>query len=103
MRIINTSLESLQKMAMNIIFGQDDYGVLLNIAGADMLRDRSEKVTERFFRRNVLEPTSYLHFLSPPPSGCFPFIRGKLHGFAFSICFCPVYLALSFNFLRSLG
>jgi len=57
------SLESLQKRAMRIIFPHLDYSGSLVIAEADTLEGRRERLTQRFFRHNVLDETSYLHYL----------------------------------------
>jgi len=57
------SLESLQKWAMLIIFPHLDYSGSLVIAEADTLEGRREQLAQHFSRRNVLNETSYLHYL----------------------------------------
>jgi len=57
------SLESIQKRAMRIIFPHLDYSGSLFIAKTDTLEDRPEELAKRFFRRNVLDETSCLHYL----------------------------------------
>jgi len=48
---------------MRIIFPQLDYSGSLFIAEADTLEGRRERLAQRFFRHNVLNETSYLHYL----------------------------------------
>ena len=48
---------------MRIIFPHLDYSGSLFIAKTDTLEDRWEELAQRFFRRNVLDETSYLHYL----------------------------------------
>jgi len=57
------SLESLQKRAMRIISPHLDYSGSLVIAEADTLEGRRERLAQRFSRHNVLNETSYLHYL----------------------------------------
>jgi len=57
------SLESVQKRAMRVIFPHLDYSGSLFIAKTDALEDRREEPAKRFFRRNVLDETSSLHYL----------------------------------------
>jgi len=59
------ALESLQKRAMRIIFPHLDYSGSLYIAKAGTLEDRREKLTHRFFKRNILDESSCLHRLLP--------------------------------------
>jgi len=48
---------------MRIIFPHLDYSGSLFIAKTDTLEDRREELAKRFFRRNVLDETSCLHYL----------------------------------------
>jgi len=48
---------------MRIIFPHLDYSGSLFIAEADTLEGRRERLAQRFFRHNVLNETSYLHYL----------------------------------------
>jgi len=59
----SNSLESVQKRAMRIMFPHLNYSGSLFIAEADTLASRREELTQRFFRRNVLDETSCLHYL----------------------------------------
>ena len=59
------SLESLQRSAMSIAFGDGDCTLSLTRAGLDTLQARREQLTERFFRRGVLPESSCLHYLLP--------------------------------------
>jgi len=56
------SLESIQRRAMRVIFQDDDYTLLLILAGVDMLESRRDQLTERFFTRSVLPESSCLHY-----------------------------------------
>jgi len=47
--------ESLQQRAMKIIFADKDYTLSLIFADVDTLQSRREQLTERFFRRCVLQ------------------------------------------------
>ena len=49
---------------MRIIFPHLDYSGSLVIAEADTLEGRRERLAQRFFRHNVLNETSYLHYLA---------------------------------------
>jgi len=55
------SLESIQRRAMRVIFQDDDYTLLLILAGVDTLESRRDQLTERFFTRSVLPESSCLH------------------------------------------
>ena len=60
------ALESIQRRAMRIIYADDDddYTLLLILAGLDTLEARRAQLTERFFKRSVLpELSSCLHYL----------------------------------------
>jgi len=57
------SLESVQKRAIRIIFSHLDYSGSLFIAKTKTLEDRREELAKRFFRRNVFDETSCLHYL----------------------------------------
>ena len=57
------SLESVQKRAMRIIFPHLNYSGSLFIAEANTLEGRRQELAQRFFRRNVLDETSCLHYL----------------------------------------
>jgi len=48
---------------MRIISSHLDYSGSLVIAEADTLEGRRERLAQRFFRHNVLNETSYLHYL----------------------------------------
>ena len=43
----------------------DDYALLLILAGLDTLESRRAQLTERFFKRSVLPESSCLHYLLP--------------------------------------
>jgi len=51
---------------MRIIYLYLDYSRSLMIAEADVLEDRRERLVQRFFRRNVLNESSCLHYLLKP-------------------------------------
>jgi len=57
------ALESLQQRAMGIIFQDNEYMLSLIRARLDTLESRREHLTERFFKRNVLRESSWLHYL----------------------------------------
>jgi len=58
------SLQSLQSLrAMWIIFQHLDYSGSLFITEADTLEGRRERLAQPFFRHNLLNETSYLHYL----------------------------------------
>jgi len=60
------ALESIQRRAMRIIYADDDdYTLLLILAGLDTLESRRAQLTERFFKRSVLPESSCLHYLLP--------------------------------------
>jgi len=53
---------------MHIIYSDDnsgDYKTCIIISGVDILKDRREVLTERFFKRRVLPGSSLLHYLLP--------------------------------------
>ena len=59
-------LESIQRRAMRIIYADDDdYALLLILAGLDTLESQRAQLTERFFKRSVLPESSCLHYLLP--------------------------------------
>ena len=53
------ALESVQKRAISMIYSGADYETSLIVAGIDTLRDRREKLTARFFKRQVLSPAAH--------------------------------------------
>jgi len=59
------ALESVQKRAISIIYSCADYDTSLIVAGIDSLRDRREKLTARYFVRQVLASSSHLHCMLP--------------------------------------
>ena len=59
------ALESLQQMAMRIIFQDNDYTLSLIRARLDKLELRCEQLTERFFKQCMLRGSSCLHYLLP--------------------------------------
>jgi len=59
-------LESLQKRALRIIYDDGNYELLLILAHIDSLETRREHLTSRFFKRQVLDNNSVLHYLLPP-------------------------------------
>jgi len=58
-------LESVQKRAISMIYSGADYDTSLIVAGIDSLRDRREKLTARFFKRQVLASSSPIHYMLP--------------------------------------
>ena len=48
---------------MRTIFLHQNYSGSLFIAEADALEGRREELAQRLFRRNVLDETSWLHYL----------------------------------------
>jgi len=56
------SLESIQRRAMRVIFQDDNYTLLLILAGVDTLESRRDQLTKRFFTRSVLPESSCLHY-----------------------------------------
>ena len=58
-------LESVQKCAISMIYSVADYETSLIVAGIDTLRARREKLTARFFKRQVLASCSPLHYMLP--------------------------------------
>jgi Reverse transcriptase (RNA-dependent DNA polymerase) len=61
------ALESLQKRAMSIIYSSSNYVGNITIAGIDTLQSRREKLSRKFFKRNVLDDKALLHYLLPQP------------------------------------
>ena len=59
------SLESLQKRALTIIFCNPDYATTLTLSGLPTLKSRREQLTFKFFRNNILNNNSCLHYLLP--------------------------------------
>ena len=58
------ALQSIQWRAMRIIYADDDdYTLLLILAGLDTLESRRAQLTECFFKRSVLPESSCLHYL----------------------------------------
>jgi len=60
------TLESLQKRALRIMYDDGDYELLLILAQIDSLETRRDQLTSRFFKRQVLDNKSVLHYLLPP-------------------------------------
>ena len=60
------TLESLQKRALRIISDEGDYELLLILAQIDSLETRRDHLTSRFFKRQVLDNNSVLHYLLLP-------------------------------------
>jgi len=59
------ALESVQKRAISMIYSDADYETSLIVAGIDTLRNRREKLTARFFKRQVLASSSPLQYMLP--------------------------------------
>ena len=59
----SNALESVQKRAISMIYSRADYETSLTVASIDTLKDRREKLTERFFKRQVLASSSPLHYM----------------------------------------
>ena len=57
--------ESLQKRALRIMYDDYDYELLLILAQIDSLETRREHLISRFFKRQVLDNNSVLHYLLP--------------------------------------
>ena len=55
------TLESIQRREIRVIFQDDDYTLLLILAGVDTLESRRDQLTGRFFTRSVLPESSCLH------------------------------------------
>ena len=63
---------------MRIIYADDDdYTLLLILAGLDTLESRRAQLTERFFKRSVLSESSCLHYLLPDRRDAS--VTGRLH------------------------
>jgi len=60
-------IEVIQKRALKIIFNINcsDYKFFLPNPSADISRS-SERFMQSFFKKNVLDQASYLHYLLPP-------------------------------------
>jgi len=50
---------------MRVIFQDDNYTLLLILAGVDTLELQRDQLTKRFFTRSVLPESSCLHYLLP--------------------------------------
>ena len=59
------ALESVQKRAIYMIYSGADYDTSVIATGIDSLRDRREKLTARFFNRQVLASSSHLDGMLP--------------------------------------
>jgi len=55
-------LESVQKRAIHTIYSDANYETALIIAGIDTLRDGREELMARFFKTQILNSNSLLHY-----------------------------------------
>jgi len=65
----SSSIESVQKCALKIIYGPGDYSDICVKQGLPTLASRWTEICTWFFNKSVLQKNSSLHYLLPRPRG----------------------------------